>query len=95
MKSFVAAYRKKFNNKTPDAMAILGYDSAKLLADAIKRAGDSKPKSIRDALAATRGFHGVGGDISMDANRNAQKPIVVLQIVDGKYTFVSSVKPGD
>lgn len=93
MTTFVAAYRKKYPNKNPDAMAILGYDSMNLLADAITRAGSTKPKAIRDALAATRNFPGVGGNISMDADRNAEKPIVVLKIVGGKFVFVSSVKP--
>ncbi len=91
--AFVDAYRKKFNGKTPDAMAVLGYDATNMLADAIRRAGSAKPKAIREALATTHNFPGVAGAITMDANRNAEKPIVVLKVVDGKFTFVSSVKP--
>lgn len=93
VKKFVEAYRKKFNGKVPDAMAALGYDTMNLVADAIKRAGSDDPAKIRDALASTKNLPGVGGDITMDANRNAQKPIVVLKIIDGKFTYVSSIKP--
>jgi len=93
VKEFVAAYKQKYNGKTPDAMAILGYDAMHLLADAITRAGDTKGKAIRDALAATKDFPGATGSITMDADRNAKKPIVILKIEDGKTHFVGSVQP--
>ncbi len=37
VQDFVAKFRAKYNS-TPDAMAALGYDSALVLGDAIKRA---------------------------------------------------------
>jgi len=40
-KAFVDAYKKRYNGKLPDAMAALGYDSAMILADAIKRASSA------------------------------------------------------
>ena len=49
-------YKKAFNGETPDAMAALGYDSAMVLADAIKRAGTTDGPKVRDALAATKEF---------------------------------------
>jgi branched-chain amino acid transport system substrate-binding protein len=49
------------------------------------------PAAIRDALASTKGFQGATGSISMDANRNAQKPIVIVQVKDGKFKFHSAV----
>ena len=93
VKAFVDAYKKKFNGKIPDAMAILGYDAMKIVADAIARAGNTKGKAIRDALAATKDFTGASGSITMDADRNAQKPIVILKIENGATKFVGSVKP--
>src|SRR5262249_54120289 len=70
-KAFVDAYKAKFAGKIPDAMAVLGYDALKLSVDAIKRAGNTDHKAVRDALAATKGFPGVAGAITMDADRNA------------------------
>ena len=98
VQKFVADYRKKYGGKTPDAMAILGYDAMKLMADAIKRAGSTDGGKIRDALAATKNFAGASGTITIDENRNAQKPIVILKIVPGKTPaertkFVTSIKP--
>jgi branched-chain amino acid transport system substrate-binding protein len=77
----------------PDAWAALGYDSAMVLADAIRRAGSAEPAKIRDALAATKDFPAVTGRITMDAHRNPSKSAVILTIKDGKYKFVSSVAP--
>jgi branched-chain amino acid transport system substrate-binding protein len=93
VKAFVETYRKRYSGKTPDAMAILGYDAMKLMADAIKRAGSTKGKEVRDALAATRGFPGASGSITIDQDRNAQKPIVILRIDDGRFRYVGSVQP--
>jgi branched-chain amino acid transport system substrate-binding protein len=93
VKAFVDAYRAKYSGKTPDAMAILGYDSMDLMADAIRRAGDTKGKAIRDALASTKDFPAASGNITIDSHRNAQKPIVILKIENDKTTFVGSVQP--
>ncbi len=93
VKKFVATYEAKYNGKVPDAMAILGYDAMKLMADAITRAGSTAGRKIRDALATTKDFPGASGNITIDKNRNAQKPIVILKIVDDKPTFVSIVEP--
>lgn len=98
VQKFVQAYKDKFKNsdgspKMPDAMAVLGYDAMYLLADAIKRAGSAEPKKIRDALAATKDFKAVAGNITMDANRNAEKPIVVIKIEDGKFKYQTKIEP--
>lgn len=92
VQDFVKKFRAKFH-ETPDAMAALGYDAARILFRAIDAAGGTDPKRIRDALAATRDFHGVTGTISMDENRNAVKPAVVLEMKNGKQTFVTSIAP--
>jgi branched-chain amino acid transport system substrate-binding protein len=92
VQSFVQAYRQRYGT-APDALAALWYDGARLIADAINRAGSADPKRIRDALAATENFPGVTGSISMDANRNASKPGVVLTIEGGQVRMVEDVSP--
>jgi len=92
VKAFVNAYKQRFN-KVPDAMAILGYDSMKLMADAINRAGSTDGPKIRDALAATKNFPGASGSITIDAQHNAQKPIVILKIENGQFKYVTTIKP--
>jgi branched-chain amino acid transport system substrate-binding protein len=92
VRDFVKAYQAKYH-ETPDAMAALGYDSAMILADAMKRAGSSDAAKVRDALAATKDFHGVTGDITIDPNRNASKPAVILTIKNGAFKYVQTIKP--
>ena len=90
---FVEAYRKKFKGKTPDAMAMLGHDSAKILAEAIQKTGSTDAAKIRDALAATKDFDGVSGKITIDAKRDATKPMVILQVKEGKFKLVDTINP--
>ncbi len=92
MTAFVAAYKAKFN-KNPDAMAALGYDSAYVLADAIKRAGTTDAAPLRDAIAATKDFEGVTGKFSLDEKRDAVKSAAILQIKDGKFKFLETIAP--
>ncbi len=93
VEAFVAAYTKRFNGKVPDAMAALGYDSAMILADAITRAGNTDSKAIRDALATTKDFEAVTGKIAINAQRDAVKSAVILQVKDGKFKYLETVAP--
>ena len=49
--------------------------------------------AIRDALAQTKDFAGVTGVTTLDENRNAVKPAVVLQVNDGKLAYVETINP--
>jgi branched-chain amino acid transport system substrate-binding protein len=101
LQKFVADFKAKYKgtpDTIPDAMAALGYDAALILADAMKRANSAKPDSVRDALAQTKGFMGVTGNTTLDENRNAVKPAVVLEVVvddkgNGKNVFKETVSP--
>jgi branched-chain amino acid transport system substrate-binding protein len=92
IQKFVGDYKARFG-ATPDALAALGYDAAKVLADAFKRAGTTDGPKVRDAIAATKGFVGVTGSITIDEKRNAVKPAVVLKVVDGKFQYVETIAP--
>jgi len=92
VQNFVKKYRAKYGN-TPDDMAALGYDSAMILADAIKRANTTNEPALRDAVAATKDFQAVTGTITLDDKRNATKPAVILAIKDGKFQFQETVAP--
>ncbi len=47
--------------------------------------------ALRTLIAGTKDFPGVTGSITLDENRNARKPAVVLQIRDSEYHFVERV----
>jgi branched-chain amino acid transport system substrate-binding protein len=92
IQKFVADYKARYNI-LPDALAALGYDSMKVLADAIKRAGTTENAKLRDAIAQTKDFPGVTGQITIDQDRNAVKPAVVLKLQDGKFVYETTISP--
>jgi len=79
---FVNDYKKRYNS-TPDALAATAYDAANIMFDAIKRSKSLSGTDIRDALAATNAFPGVTGTVTFNQNRDAVKPIVMIEIKDG------------
>jgi branched-chain amino acid transport system substrate-binding protein len=95
VQNFVKAYRAKFNRE-PDSIAALGYDAAKVLADAIARAESTEGPKLRAAIAATD-VPGVTGRLKMNANRDVVKPAVIqeLQFVGGdvKYVYKTTINP--
>ena len=93
VRNFVEKYRAAYDGQTPDATAVLAYDAAMVLFDAIKRAGTDKPQIIRKALSETRDFPGVVGPITIDENRNAIKPAVILRIEKGTFVYKDMVAP--
>jgi branched-chain amino acid transport system substrate-binding protein len=92
IQDFVKKYEAKHGAK-PDAMAALGYDSAKILFDAIKRANSVEGPALRDAIAATKDYEGITGKITLDSQRNATKPAVILTIKDGKVVYTETIAP--
>lgn len=92
IQKFVADYKARYNIP-PDALAALGYDSMKVLADAIKRAGSTENVKLRDAIAQTKDFPGVTGKITIDKDRNAVKPAVVLKLENSKFVYETTISP--
>jgi branched-chain amino acid transport system substrate-binding protein len=92
VQEFVKNFKAKFN-ETPDAMAALGYDSALVLADAIKRAGGTDGPKLRDAIAATKDFVGVTGKTTIDEHRDAKKGAVIITVKDGNFKYLKTVNP--
>jgi branched-chain amino acid transport system substrate-binding protein len=92
VQEFVEKYRKQYG-QVPDALAVLGYDAAKLLFDAMKRAPSLSGSDLAAAIAATRDFHLVTGVVSIDENRNAKKPAIVVEMKGGAPTYVATIEP--
>ena len=93
IQAFVNTYKQRYGNLLPDAHAALAYDATRLLFDAIARAGSTDSAKVRDALAQTKNFGGVTGIITMDPNRNAIKPAVVLKLQDVKFIYQETIQP--
>jgi branched-chain amino acid transport system substrate-binding protein len=74
---------------TQDPQAFQGLASSKAGSEARKAAC----QKVREIIAATKNYPGVTGSITLDANRDASKPAVVIEIKDGKKIFRTSIAP--
>jgi branched-chain amino acid transport system substrate-binding protein len=92
IQGFLKKYRDKFGAE-PDAMSALGYDSAMILVDALKRAGTTEGPKLKAAIASTKDFAAVTGKISLNSERNADKSAVMLEVKSGQFRYVETVTP--
>ena len=90
--AFLKSFRDEYK-KEPPAVAALGYDAYLVVLDAIKRANSAEPEKIREALTQTKDFEGSAGSITINAERNADKAAVFKTVKDGKFVFLTTVKP--
>ncbi len=87
----LAAALTRVHEKNPDAF--------KALLDGGQGDRKAAEKLLRDEIAATANFAGVTGTITLNAERNAVKPAVVVQITDdsiahpGSYAFTTKIAP--
>jgi branched-chain amino acid transport system substrate-binding protein len=88
LKKFEAQY-----GKTPDSMSALGYDAAKLLFDAMERSPSLDGKDLAKAIASTKDFKGVTGNITINEKRDANKLAVIQKIQGGKFSYFATVEP--
>lgn len=94
IKKFIAAYNAEYGHDPENAFAALGYDSAYLLADAIKRAGSTDPKAIQAALLDTKDFPGITGSITFaNGSHVPQKGVTLIKVMDQKLTLAAEVVP--
>src|SRR5262245_15427805 len=84
IKKFIAAYKAEYGHDPENAFAALGYDTAYLIADALKRAGSTDAAAIQKAIKETKDFPGITGKISFGDSNVPQKGVTIIAIKDGK-----------
>jgi branched-chain amino acid transport system substrate-binding protein len=89
---FVTAFEGMFARQ-PIALSALGYDAVNFVADGIRRAGGVAADPLRDALARTKDFPGVTGNVTLDEKRNPSKSAIVIRVNDGKFTYLQTEAP--
>jgi branched-chain amino acid transport system substrate-binding protein len=96
VQNFVNSYKKRFS-KDPDAIAALGYDAIKVLADSLTRAMSTEGPKLRDAIASAD-VPGVTGRLKMNAQRNVDKPAVIQEVTyangEVKFVYKTTINPG-
>jgi branched-chain amino acid transport system substrate-binding protein len=90
-REFYEAYKKKFNSE-PEAYAVYGYEAARVVLEAIQRAGKKDREAIRSAVAATKDFDGALGKWNFDKNGDTSlKVMMVEEIKNGRFSPVKIV----
>ena len=92
IQNFVAKYKKSYGEQ-PDTNAVLAYDAANILFAAFEQEGSSDPKRLRDTIARTKDFMGVTGKITLDQDRNAVKPAIVVRVNNGDFEYITTINP--
>lgn len=92
VRQFVDRFKQRYG-RVPSGVSAMGYDAARILLDAIKRAQTLDPTSIRDALAATKDFVSVTGKMTMGPDRNIRKRMAIIKVDGGRPTFYKAVNP--
>jgi branched-chain amino acid transport system substrate-binding protein len=87
----IAAYKKIFPDGFAYADVAQGYDSVKIMAQAIQRAGTPDPLRIRDALEKTD-YPGVSGRVKFDQNNHSHPRCSITQARNGVNTVVYILK---
>lgn len=91
VQQFVERY-KSIYAVAPGPLAVLGYDAASVLVQAMQPTGGSDVESILQILVANN-FEGVTGPIRFDAAHTALKPVPIDQIIDGQMRYQTTITP--
>ncbi|MHB1651615.1 MAG: ABC transporter substrate-binding protein [Desulfitobacteriaceae bacterium] len=92
LQDFIKKYNAKYGN-VPDATAALTYDAIRIFFAGVEKADSTDKKAIRDAVAATKDFKGVTGNITYNGSGDPVKSAVMIKITGGKYKYAGTVNP--
>jgi len=85
LQKFFAGFKQRAGY-APEGVAAITYSAVKLMADGIKRANSAEPDKVRDALAATKNFPLLEGNMNaFNSLHEIIMPIHVNEIKDGKF----------
>ncbi len=86
---FVKKYEERYKSK-PEAYAVYGYVCAKVVLEAIAKAGKKDREAIRQAIAATEQKDGALGTWKFDANGDTSITLMSGNgVKDGKFDFIT------
>ena len=87
------AYREA-NSTEADVNAALAYDGLRILVAAMKETRTQlTPERIRDELLKTKNFEGLTGPLTINADREVQRPLYVVRWHGGTPTLVKKFDP--
>jgi branched-chain amino acid transport system substrate-binding protein len=90
-KAFAAAYKAKYN-QDPDLYAAWTYDAMLVLAEAMKKAADLKPESLRKAILDIKKFPGAEAEYNFDTNGDGLDHYHIVQNDKGTIKLVKTLR---
>jgi branched-chain amino acid transport system substrate-binding protein len=85
---FVQSYKEK-HNEEPRKWAAQGYDSLKLLAYALEKAGSREPSKLTEVLKQTKSWQGASGPHSFgDSGDVLDMPIILKQVKGSAFQYL-------
>jgi len=94
-KGVVMAYRKAYMDRFKEDVSTFGgygYDGLMIALDAMKRAGSTDKKKVRDAIEATKGYIGTTGKFNMSPTDHMgldQSAFRMLEIKNGDWVLLN------
>lgn len=96
-KKVVVDYKKTYEDTAKQPVSTFGghaYDGLYILVDAMKRAGSTDPKKVRDEIERTKGFVGTGGVVTMSPNDHLGLDLTAFRMLEVKGGDWTLVAPG-
>jgi branched-chain amino acid transport system substrate-binding protein len=85
LQKFFAEFKKRAGY-APEGVATITYSAVKLMADGIKRANSADPEKVRDALAATRDFPLLEGNMNGFNSLHEMIMLISVNVIkDGQF----------
>jgi len=93
VQSFVKKHIAKYGVPPYDFFDPLAYDSVYMLAEAVKKAGSTDHKKVRDAFMTIKGFPGATG-LSYDVTSDGETvhELLLVMIKDGRHQVIQKVR---
>src|SRR5690625_155224 len=85
-RTFIDNYIAAFGSE-PDMFAANAYDSARIINEGVGQTGNDR-KAIRDGIGGTKDFPGVTGVTSFADNGDAEKPLLIFEVQNGRFVRV-------
>lgn len=88
VEAFVRHFRERYG-AIPELLAAQAYDTLMMCAQVLRAGARTRPE-LRDGLARIRGFPGVSGVTTMNADGDADKVLYVLSVREGKIIQINA-----
>lgn len=89
---FISSFKREYQHD-PDMLSALSYDAMLIALNALKRSNSRLPDALARAIGTTKDLPGALGPISINVNRDAVRPAVILKTTAEGNKFAAKLAP--